>query len=555
MRVPQTRVLSARRGFIVSAGGAAMLALAACSTGGTSVSPTSSASSTALITTTGTAKSDVDHVTWNLPEGEPTSLDPTKVWGGNTGLVLSNACEPLLRQNPDYSMSPNLASVSQPDPKTLVYTIKSGITFWDGAPLTAEDAAYSLNRSFKDDSSVAYGYFVNVASVEATGPLTVTVKFKEPDELFNKEVATANFIVIEKKWAESQGANLGTPKGLLMCTGPFKLTSWTPGQSIELTRNEKYWNPAGRAHAASVTLKFVSDSSALAAALSSGSSTALTTCRPRSSRHSRHRPRDISDHGPSLNGWQIYRTFPDGPMADVKLRDALFGCIDRAALATSVFRGAAEPLYTWLQKTIWDPAAIDQWKAAYAPYEKARSTVDVSKCKQSLAESKYKGETLTMMTLGGDDTQSQISQLVQQWAKAVGITVAIKPVTALEYQTAGYDPKARAGTDLYLSTGFDNVADPLEPLLYYVVPGVYSNWINFNEPAVNDAIAKSRASVDPQEQAKLLIGVQEAYEPQNDFGTSLVQAYQVSFLNKRLTGLVTSGAYSNSPTLAGIGAP
>jgi peptide/nickel transport system substrate-binding protein len=80
----------------------------------------------------------------------------------------------------------------------------------------------------------------------------------------------ASGAVSKQAYVERQGKAYGTPKGGLMCTGPFKLDRWAPGQSVVLTRSDGYWNPRLRPKAGRVELRAVPDQAALTNALPTG---------------------------------------------------------------------------------------------------------------------------------------------------------------------------------------------------------------------------------------------------------------------------------------------
>ncbi len=191
------------------------------------------------------AKGDVDQIVWNLTDGEPDVLDPRMAATYSGGQVVNNLCEPLVTIDAEYNLSPNLAEFEQVSPSELRYTLTAEATFWDGTPVTAEDVAYSLNRA-ADPSSIVSFIYANVESIEATGEREVTVRFSKPDEMFNSEMTTIAGLIVQKDFTEKAGDKVGTPGGGLMCSGPFELTSWTSGDSIEMTRNENYRNPARR---------------------------------------------------------------------------------------------------------------------------------------------------------------------------------------------------------------------------------------------------------------------------------------------------------------------
>ena len=72
-----------------------------------------------------------------------------------------------MRFSPTWKLGPGIAeSWTNPDPKTLVYTIRQDAKFWDGNPVTADDVVYSLNRNMDPKSgSIWIAFYSNVKSI------------------------------------------------------------------------------------------------------------------------------------------------------------------------------------------------------------------------------------------------------------------------------------------------------------------------------------------------------------------------------------------------------
>jgi peptide/nickel transport system substrate-binding protein len=163
-------------------------------------------------------------------------------WKPNLSLMIAVAagslmCESLLRQAPDGSLQPGLATVSNPSPTTLVFTLRPGVRFWDGHPVTSADVVYSLGRQMNPKLGASYGWVFNrVASISAT--------------------------------SQDQGKNYGTPGGSIMCTGAYMLKSWTPG--VVAVRNPHYWNPSVHSLVGQITIKGVPSIASVTAGLETG---------------------------------------------------------------------------------------------------------------------------------------------------------------------------------------------------------------------------------------------------------------------------------------------
>ena len=532
---------------------AAAVSLAACGGGDSSTNGAKGAAGAAtadLVSSMPEAKGDVDRLTWALPLGEPGTIDPIYGLDYSPSLVSSQLCVSLLRPGADGTPQPGLATVKRPDDKTLVFTLRKGPRFWDGTPVTTADVVYSLKRNAAPASYIAF-VFENVKSISATGRNEVTIALKQPDELLEKEMVAYAGAIVQKKFSEKAGKKLGSPSTGVMCSGPFRFVSWKPGASIELERNDAYWDPEYRAHAKRVTFRFFDDSTALAQALESGEVDGAYEVPPAAIPGLKKSGAGKLLIGPSRQYVTIERRRTDGPIANDKVREALFRTVDRAGIAEAVYHGTAEPAYTLVTPSSWDPEAKDEWAAAYKPFVAAGRLGD-AEAKKLVEGSGYGGEPVQFAVLAGDSTQSQVAQVFQQAAAAIGVKVEIKSLTSSQYGDALINGKADAG-DLIMTTSFNGVPDPVEQIGFYVLKSSPYNYTGYDDPAVNSALAEAKATLDPAKRAELLIGAQKRYEAAYEF-TSILQKNEVSFVNKRLTGATTSLEYLFTPSLARIGA-
>ena len=189
-----------------------------------SISPTKG-----LVATTAAGTKPVASVTWAVYR-DVNSLDPIFAFDYPENTAISLMCESLLRQAPDGSTEPGLATVANPSATTMVFTLRPGVTFSDGSPVTAADVVYSLDRQMNPAFGGFDGaVFDRVQSIQATGARQVTITLNQPDYWLEGELSSTPGIVIQKSYAQKQGKNYGTPAGGIMCTGPYELKSWTAG--------------------------------------------------------------------------------------------------------------------------------------------------------------------------------------------------------------------------------------------------------------------------------------------------------------------------------------
>lgn len=223
--------------------GSAAAVLALILTGAGCAAPAGDAGTTGihLSTATPAARGDIDGFTWAL-YAEPPVLDYLYAFDYPQNTVLANVCESLMRWTPQLTVEPGLAEkASNPDPTTWVYDLRPNVRFHSGATLTADDAVASLNRHLDPELGSYWAEdFKNVASVEKTGPLQVTVHLKAPDALFPQAMANSAGTVANAATMREQGRRFGTADGGLDCTGPFTLGKWEQGASLRLDRFDGY---------------------------------------------------------------------------------------------------------------------------------------------------------------------------------------------------------------------------------------------------------------------------------------------------------------------------
>ncbi|MDQ0893509.1 ABC transporter substrate-binding protein [Agromyces ramosus] len=500
-----------------------------------------------LATTTTPGTEPVDEVKWNLPY-EPMSLDPIFGFNYAENTVTANLCESLVRMKPDLSTEPGLATnVAQPDDTTLVYTIRDGVTFWNGNPLTAEDVAYSLQRQVGETATSYFAsYFVNVDSVEVTGPSEVTVKLKQPDVLFAQAMGTAAGAIVEKAAAEAAGEAFGTPDGGLQCTGPFSLEAWNSGRSIQLAANPGYWDATLAPKVQRLSFSFIADESTAVNALRTGDVDGQFFYLPPAGLSQLENGDEVTTtYGESLVFWTMITTNLTGGLADERIRQALSLAIDRKGLAKVVFQGAAVPATTLAGPGYWG-YETDAFATAF---EEFSADADLEQAKQLVAEAGAPAEPIVLAVQGSSAVHEQTANLIQAAGQAIGLKIESKVIPVEQFGNLYFDENAREGLDGFFTTNYGNFADPLDvyTMFHTADSHNYSGW-----DGADEQLAAARRTTDPAERAELVIEAQEhitkglswiplAYEP-----VTLVQ-------NTRISGATASFAYLYAPWAATIG--
>jgi peptide/nickel transport system substrate-binding protein len=536
---------------------AALVALAAAGCGrqantssNGAAGPSGGGASAKLSPTTPAAKGATGPVTWATYR-EVQTLDPIQAFDYPENTVIFSMCESLLQQQPDGTTKPGLATkVEQPDPTTIVFTIRTSAKFWDGKSVTPEDVVYSLKRNTNKALAGFYGaVFQNVASIAATGPDQVTIKLTKPDNWLLGELSQLPGMVLEKAYVEAKGKAFGSPSGGTMCTGPFKLDSWKPGTSLTAVKNDAWWGTP-KPQAESMVFKGVSDDSSLTTGLETNEITGsypqpLTTLD-----QLKASPKLHVYAGPSFMSDALVISSLKGALKDVKVRQALSMAIDRQAYINTLYKG-----YAQLPRTLANPGTWGYEKSVFqADWDnRPDPKMNVAKGKQLIQQAGAEGKEIVIGTSSEINSLETAANAVRQAAISVGLKAKLKSVSAANYINFFTDPKARAGVDGFLTVNYPDYADPAALYNTVVMPDGSQNYDGFNDPRITAAMNEARTTTDQHKRAQMtakagdLIMQQLPWIPLADPNTVLV-------MDKRVTGAPSSFQYMGGPWAASIGA-
>jgi len=202
------------------------------------------------------------------------TLDPAKQSNQtdySRGNMLYNGLTSL-----DGSLTPQPAlaeSFTTKDAKAWMFTLRKGVTFHDGKPLTPADVVYSISRH-KDPATASKAKVLadQIDSVKASGPNEVTFVLTSPNADLPVILGTFHFHIV-KEGTTDFAAGIGT--------GPYKLKEFKPGVRSVVVRNENYWKP-GKPYLDEIEFVGIGDESARVNALLSGGMDLVAAVNPRS---------------------------------------------------------------------------------------------------------------------------------------------------------------------------------------------------------------------------------------------------------------------------------
>ncbi|MGW0735265.1 ABC transporter substrate-binding protein [Streptomyces sp. NPDC002851] len=310
-----------------------------------------------------------------------------------------STAETLVTLDDEGDAEPALATKwAQTSPKTWTFTIRDGVRFHDGTPLTARDVERSLTAAAQAAPKPRILDGVEL-TVRAKGDKdnTVTVTTGDVDPLVPQRLSSPQLSILAAKAYKGKTVN---PVGA--GTGAFVLKKVNGTSSAHLDRNEHYWG--GRAKAAGIDATFVPDGAARAAALRSGEADIVESVPV--SQASLLKPEQITEV-PMPRTNTLYLNADSGPFADAGLRAAARSAIDAKALVKDIYEGRAD-----LAEGLLGPAL------PWASQRKGRT--DAAKA------GKPDGETITIGTFTDRAELPEVAQALQQQLQKAGFKVRLE---------------------------------------------------------------------------------------------------------------------------------
>ena len=167
-------------------------------------------------------------------------FNPFAHWSGPTWDTFRLCYNFLTWYDEDYKPTPDLASEwsTSPDGKVWTFTIREGMKWSDGEPLTANDIAYTYNRILETEHWAYIQYLVGVQNVEAPDDTTLVITCDKPNAGM---LALYIPILPEHVWKDVADDDLENYKNIpLVGSGPFVLDEVKKDKWVKLVPNPDY---------------------------------------------------------------------------------------------------------------------------------------------------------------------------------------------------------------------------------------------------------------------------------------------------------------------------
>jgi peptide/nickel transport system substrate-binding protein len=345
----------------------------------------------------------------------------------------------------DFATIPGLAESweASNNGKTYTYTLRDGLKWSDGTPLTAADVVYTIERARKEQW---LNYDPTITNIRATAidDQTVRIVSSVPDpKLPTMDVYILPKHVIEKFDAKAMEKWDGVTD---VGSGPFTLSEAKRGQFWTLNANANYW--AGKPKVDEVVFRLFTNPDAMIAALESGEIDAAASDVPAESFPKLQNRDDIvaiqGEQGSfteiSVNGGRPEDQRVEGigngnpALSDIRVRQAIAHAIDKQTLLDRVSNGIGKVGVgiSTSANPEWIPEIPESEQYTF-DLDKANQILDSTGYKDTNGDGirEYEGKNivLTYYILSDSQTGAGNAEFVTGWLKQIGIGTTLKTVS------------------------------------------------------------------------------------------------------------------------------
>jgi peptide/nickel transport system substrate-binding protein len=412
----------------------------------------------------------------------------------------------------DFATIPGLAESweSSDDGLTYTYTLREGLLWSDGEPLTADDVAWTINTSVEQEWTNHIATTQNLTA-EAVDERTIRISSAVPDP----KLPTMDVYIVPRHIWEEQAPDGETVVGYEALdgvgSGPFVLEEYREEQFVRMVANDNYW--AGRPTVDEVRFQVFTNADAMVAALQQGELDAAHNIPPASveSLDAAENIEVVAGYQGSFDELAINGGAAEGQphpaLLDIEVRRAVNHAIDREALIEDVLAGQGEPA------TTISVSADPKWIPDIPGDE--LFNYDPARANQTLDDAGYldtDGDGVREMPDGGDPLvfrhavnsdsifAQPIADLYVGWMEEIGIDIELSA-----YDEGQLFELIVAGDYDTFVWGWTPFVDP-DPMLSYFTEAELGNWndANWFDPEFDAMYTEQNQELDPDRRLEIV---------------------------------------------------
>jgi peptide/nickel transport system substrate-binding protein len=463
------------------------------------------------------------------PEGEitwgvhismaPTWFDPAETPGIITPFMVMYALhDAMAKPMPENPMAPSLAESWKVSPDGLLYefTLRKGVRFHSGEPVTSEDVKFSFDR-YRGASAREMKDRVAAVETPDAGHIRFRLKRPWPDFLLFYTSASGAGWIVPKKYVEKVGDE-GFKKAPIGA-GPYRFVSFTPGVELVMEAFDGYWRktPAVKR----LVFKVIPDETTRLAALKRGEVDIVYSIRGELAEELQRTPgltlKPTVIQAPQwvsmLDQWD-----PKSPWHDKRVRLAANHAVNRNAINQAITLGHSRITWSLIPSTFegfWQPPAYRH---------------DPARAKQLLAEAGYPNG-FDAGDYYCDVAYANVQEAVVNDLRTVGIRATLRPLERAAFFKSYADKKFK-NLSYTASGAFGNAATRLE--VFVVAGGTY---VYGSYPDIDGLFKEQAAELDRKKREAILHKMQQLIHDK----AMVIPIWELAFINGHGSRVAESG--------------
>lgn len=334
---------------------------------------------------------------------------------------------------------------SNADGTQWTFTLREGLMYSDGTPITAADVVASFEGIAEGNAASALGTgALSPGGTVAIDDRTVQFNLDAPVGAFPFIVSSDNYnaVILPTSFWDSYAE--GSYEGSFIGSGPFMVEDFTPGQGAVLVRNENYWGPAAVPDRVEVT--FFADESAMIATFQEGRLDVIPSFSAANGQALLNDPNTQVGVIPTAEHRQVHMNTQEGLFADKRVRQALALALNRQSMVEGLLSGFGD---------LGNDHPIAPFFAVFNPDAVAQKEEDLATANALIDEAGVRGAEVTLNTLQFAELEL-LAQLIQGAGAQIGLTINLQIDDAGTYYDA-YWLDSTLGITNYGHRGVPNV--------------------------------------------------------------------------------------------------
>jgi peptide/nickel transport system substrate-binding protein len=363
---------------------------------------------------------------FSLSQDTPAPLDPATSYEASAWNIFYNTFQMLLRypRNGTKPQPDAAKSCRFTDQQSEAYscTLRDGLKFSNGDPLTSRDVKFSIDRTLKMNSDVGpASLLAGVSKVETPDDRRIVFYLKAPDATFPFKLATPAAAIVDSKVYQADKPYTGLR---IVGSGPYDLDSFDASSKAVFSANTNY-NGAVTRQNSKIEIRFFKSPGSLYKAVTGGSVDVTTVLTSDQVANLQKNPVDgvqIADASGNQAHYMFLDTSAGSPFRKRAVRVALAQSLDHEGLAREVYQRTVQPLYSVVPQGV-----ISHRNSFYNDYGDGSVSAAAATLRKAGIDTPVKF-TYTYRSVGGSSATAEAEWLREHLAAGGLFDVTVKQV-------------------------------------------------------------------------------------------------------------------------------